>query len=117
MTHTVAAKTTPATVTTLKKQIAAAQKAQTNINNAIKKAKLKTADKNKKLAEVKTYDVYIARAQAYQTAGCYSACLAQSTLTMLKLHNSKKFVGKVYGSTVRNFLVDYYCSSTVAKLK
>ena len=71
-----------ASVNTIKVHIKAAKKAQKDINAKINKAKLSKSEKKKKLAEIKAYSKYIARAEDYVKA-YQEAKVAQTTLNAL----------------------------------
>lgn len=124
----VKATTKPASAKTVKSQIAAAKKAKTTINAAIKKAKLSTTQKNAYYAQIKAYDVYITRAQNYVNATSISVVGAKNALaTAIKGGNEttilakqaalkstiakfKTAVAKVYGKQVRALLLSYYAT-------
>ena len=82
-----------ASVTTIKVHIKEAKKAQKDINAKINKAKISKSEKKKKLAEIKAYSKYIARAEGY-VKGYQEAKATQTTLNNLVAELEKTIATK-----------------------
>ena len=120
------ATTTPASLNLVKSQLIAAKKAQANIQAAIKKSHVTTAQKKAKYAEMKAYDKYITYAQIYVNAVSINVKTPRNTLTEavktgdagnvlsaqtalnVKIAELEKAIAKVYGKSTRSLLTKYY---------
>ena len=120
--------TKPASLSTIKSQLAAAKTAKTNIINAIKKSKLTATQKKAKYAEIAAYDKYITYTQGYVNAvsmnvndartaldkavasGVQSDIQAAVTALNTKISQLEAAVAKVYGKYTRQVLTNYYAA-------
>ena len=129
----------PASLSKVKKELAAAQKAKKDIKVAINKSKLSSKQKQKMHSEIGKYDKYLTRTQGYVNAvsinvkaartsldhaiksGKPMNVLAAQTALEKKIKQFEKAVAKVYGQYTRSILTSYYVkpakkhSSSIAK--
>ena len=116
----------PASLSKVKKELAAAKKAKREIRAAIKKSKLSSKQKQKLYSEIGKYDKYLIRTQGYVNAVSINVkasrtsldhaiksgkpinVLAARTALEKKIKQFEQTVAKVYGPYTRSILTSYY---------